>query len=128
MEVRISDDTGETHEYSRAIWVADDLTLELELANGAEGQAFATDEKSEITPRRWQRKENVGILRGNVASVRMDVLSDDGEAVPVKVKYTLLNERGTTLLSGEATSGEAENIDLKSCPVILYLLPMLFTR
>ena len=122
VEVRISDDTGETHEYSRAIWVADDLALELELANGAEGQAFATDEKSEITPRRWQRKESVSILRGNVASVRMDVLSDDGEAVPVKVKYTLLNERGTTLLSGEAASGEAENIDLKSCPSGLYTI------
>ncbi len=122
VEVRISDDTGETHEYSRAIWVADELTLELELANGAEGQAFATDEKSAITPRRWQRKESVSILRGNVASVRMDVLSDDGEAVPVKVKYTLLNERGTTLLSGEAASGVAESIDLKSCPSGLYTI------
>lgn len=122
VEVRISDDTGETHEYSRAIWVADELTLELELANDAEGQAFATDEKSAITPRRWQRKESVSILRGNVASVRMDVLSDDGEAVPVKVKYTLLNERGTTLLSGEAASGEAEDIDLKSCPSGLYTI------
>lgn len=122
VEVRISDDTGETHEYSRAIWVADDLALELELANCAEGQAFATDEKSEITPRRWQRKESVSILRGNVASVKMDVLSDDGEAVPVKVKYTLLNERGTTLMSCEAASGEAENIDLKSCPSGLYTI------
>ena len=122
VEVRISDDTGETHEYSRAIWVADDLSLSLELANGAEGQAFATDDKSEITPRRWQRRESVSILRGNVASVKMDVLSDDGEAVPVKVKYTLLNEHGTTLLSGEAASGEAENIDLKSCPSGLYTI------
>lgn len=120
VEVRISDDTGETHEYSRAIWVADELTLELGLANGAEGQAFATDEKSEITPRRWRRKESVSILRGNVASVKMDVLSDDGEAVPVKVKYTLLNEQGTALQSGEAASGVAENIDLKSCPSGLY--------
>lgn len=122
VEVRISDDTGETHEYSRAIWVADDLSLELKLANGAEGQAFATDEKSEITPRRWKRRESVSILRGNVASVKMDVLSDDGEAVPVKVKYTLLNERGTALLSGEAASGVAENIDLKSCPSGLYTI------
>lgn len=122
VEVRISDDTGETHEYSRAIWVADDLSLSLELVNGAEGQAFATDEKSEVTPRRWQRRESVSILRGNVASVKMDVLSDDGEAVPVKVKYTLLNEQGTTLLSGEAASGEAENIDLKSCPSGLYTI------
>lgn len=122
VEVRISDDTGETHEYSRAIWVADDLSLKLELENGAEGQAFATDEKSEITPRRWRRRESVSILRGNVASVKMDVLSDDGEAVPVKVKYTLLNERGTTLLSGEAASGVAENIDLKSCPSGLYTI------
>lgn len=122
VEVRISDDTGETHEYSRAIWVADDLSLELKLANGAEGQAFATDEKSEITPRRWQRRESVSILRGNVASVKMNVLSDDGEAVPVKVKYTLLNEHGTALLSGEAASGVAENIDLKSCPSGLYTI------
>lgn len=122
VEVRISDDTGETHEYSRAIWVADDLSLELELANGAEGQAFATDEKSEITPRRWQRRESVSILRGNVASVKMNVLSDDGEAVPVKVKYTLLNEHGTALQSGEAASGVAENIDLKSCPSGLYTI------
>lgn len=122
VEVRISDDTGETHEYSRAIWVADDLALELELANGAEGQAFATDEKSEITPRRWRRRESVSILRGNVASVKMDVLSDDGEAVPVKVKYTLLNEHGTALMSGEAASGVAENIDLKSCPSGLYTI------
>lgn len=122
VEVRISDDTGETHEYSRAIWVADDLSLELELANGAEGQAFATDEKSEITPRRWQRRESVSILRGNVASVKMDVLSDDGEAVPVKVKYTLLNEQGTALQSGEAASGVAENIDFKSCPSGLYTI------
>lgn len=122
VEVRISDDTGETHEYSRAIWVADDLSLELELANGAEGQAFATDEKSEITPRRWRRRESVSILRGNVASVKMDVLSDDGEAVPVKVKYTLLNEQGTALQSGEAASGVAENIDLKSCPSGLYTI------
>lgn len=122
VEVRISDDTGETHEYSRAIWVADDLSLELALANGAEGQAFATDEKSEITPRRWQRRESVSILRGNVASVKMDVLSDDGEAVPVKVKYTLLNEQGAALQSGEAASGVAENIDLKSCPSGLYTI------
>lgn len=122
VEVRISDDTGETHEYSRAIWVADDLSLELELANGAEGQAFATDEKSEITPRRWQRRESVSILRGNVASVKMNVLSDDGEAVPVKVKYTLLNEHGAALQSGEAASGVAENIDLKSCPSGLYTI------
>lgn len=122
VEVRISDDTGETHEYSRAIWVADDLALELELANGAEGQAFATDEKSEITPRRWRRRESVSILRGNVASVKMNVLSDDGEAVPVKVKYTLLNEQGTVLQSGEAASGVAENIDLKSCPSGLYTI------
>lgn len=122
VKVRISDDTGETHEYSRAIWVADDLSLSLEFANGAEGQAFATDEKSEITPRRWQRRESVSILRGNVASVKMDVLSDDGEAVPVKVKYTLLNEQGTALLSGEAASGVAENIDLKSCPSGLYTI------
>lgn len=122
VEVRISDDTGETHEYSRAIWVADDLSLELELENGAEGQAFATDEKSEITPRRWRRRESVSMLSGNVASVKMDVLSDDGEAVPVKVKYTLLNEQGTALQSGEAASGVAENIDLKSCPSGLYTI------
>lgn len=122
VEVRISDDTGETHEYSRAIWVADDLSLSLELENGTEGQAFATDEKSEITPRRWRRRESVSILRGNVASVKMDILSDDGEAVPVKVKYTLLNEHGTALLSGEAASGVAENIDLKSCPSGLYTI------
>lgn len=122
VEVRISDDTGETHEYSRAIWVADDLSLELELANVAEGQAFATDEKSEITPRRWQRRESVSMLRGNVASVKMNVLSDDGEAVPVKVKYTLLNEQGAALQSGEAASGVAENIDLKSCPSGLYTI------
>lgn len=122
VEVRISDDTGETHEYSRAIWVTDDLSLELKLANGAEGQAFATDEKSEITPRRWRRRESVSILRGNVASVKMNVLSDDGEAVPVKVKYALLNEHGTALLSGEAASGVAENIDLKSCPSGLYTI------
>lgn len=122
VEVRISDDTGETHEYSRAIWVADDLALALELANVAEGQVFATDEKSEITPRRWQRRESVSILRSNVASVKMNVLSDDGEAVPVNVKYTLLNEQGTALLSGEAASGVAENIDLKSCPSGLYAI------
>lgn len=122
VEVRISDDTGETHEYSRAIWVADDLSLELELANGAEGQAFATNDKSEITPRRWQRRESVSILRGNVASVNMNVLSDDGEAVPVKVKYTLLNEHGTALQSGETASGVAENIDFKSCPSGLYTI------
>lgn len=124
VSVRITDDTGETHEYNRPVYVSGSMNVNAELVNAAEGNLeLIRNEAPVASP--WARRpryEQAVILKGDVASVRFALNSMDGAPVPGKISYDVRNDSGKLVLQAEAKSGTTERIDVKSFASGLYTL------
>lgn len=124
VSVRITDDTGETHEYNRPVYVSGSMNVNAELVNAAEGNLeLIRNEAPVASP--WARRpryEQAVILKGNVASVKFALNSMDGAPAPGKISYDVRNEDGKLVLQAEAKSGTTESIDVKSFASGLYTL------
>lgn len=124
VSVRITDDTGETHEYNRPVYVSGSMNVNAELVNAAEGNLeLIRNEAPVASPwARWPRYEQAVILKGDVASVRFALNSMDGAPAPGKISYDVRNDSGKLVLQAEAKSGTTESIDVKSFASGLYTL------
>lgn len=124
VSVRITDDTGETHEYNRPVYVSGSMDVNAELVNAAEGNLeLIRNEAPVASP--WARRpryEQAVILKGDVASVRFALNSMDGAPAPGKISYDVRNDSGKLVLQAEAKSGTTESIDVKSFASGLYTL------
>lgn len=124
VSVRITDDTGETHEYTRPVYVSGSMNVNAELVNAAEGNLeLIRNEALVASPwARWPRYEQAVILKGDVASVRFALNSMDDAPAPGKISYDVRNDSGKLVLQAEAKSGTTESIDVKSFASGLYTL------
>ena len=124
VSVRITDDTGETHEYNRPVYVSGSMNVNAELVNAAEGNLeLIRNEAPVASP--WARRpryEQAVILKGDVASVKFALNSMDGAPAPGKISYDVRNDSGKLVLQAEAKSGTTESIDVKSFASGLYTL------
>lgn len=124
VSVRITDDTGETHEYNRPVYVSGSMNVNAELVNAAEGNLeLIRNEAPVASP--WARRpryEQAVILKEDVASVKFTLNSMDGSPAPGKISYDVRNESGKLVLMAEAKSGATESIDMKSFASGLYTL------
>lgn len=124
VSVRITDDTGETHEYNRPVYVSGSMNVNAELVNAAEGNLeLIRNEAPVASP--WARRpryEQAVILKGDVASVRFALNSMDSTPAPGKISYDVRNDSGKLVLQAEAKSGTTESIDVKSFASGLYTL------
>lgn len=124
VSVRITDDTGETHEYNRPVYVSGSMIVNAELVNAAEGNLeLIRNEAPVASPwARWPRYEQAVILKGDVASVKFALNSMDGAPAPGKISYDVRNDSGKLVFQAEAKSGTTESIDVKSFASGLYTL------
>ena len=124
VSVRITDDTGETHEYNRPVYVSGSMDVNAELVNAADGNLeLIRNEAPVASP--WAlrpRYEQAVILKEDVASVKFTLNSMDGAPAPGKISYDVRNESGKLVLMAEAKSGATESIDVKSFASGLYTL------
>lgn len=124
VSVRITDDTGETHEYNRPVYVSGSMNVNAELVNAVEGNLeLIRNEAPVASPwARWPRYEQAVILKEDVASVKFTLNSMDGAPAPGKISYDVRNDSGKLVLQAEAKSGTTESIDVKSFASGLYTL------
>lgn len=124
VSIRITDDTGETHEYNRPVYVSGSMNVNAELVNAADGNLeLIRKEASVASP--WARRpryEQAVILKEDVASVKFTLNSMDGAPAPGRISYDIMNESGKLVLRAEAKSGATESIDVKSFASGLYTL------
>lgn len=124
VSVRITDDTGETHEYNRPVYVSGSMNVNAELVNAADGNLELIRNESPVASP-WARRpqyEQAVILKEDVASVRFALNSTDGAPAPGLISYDIMNESGKLVLGAEVKSGTTESIDMKSFASGLYTL------
>lgn len=124
VSVRITDDTGETHEYNRPVYVSGSMNVNAELVNAAEGNLELIEKQAPVASP-WARRpryEQAVILKEDVASVKFTLNSMDGAPAPGKISYDVRNDSGKLVLQAEAKSGTTESIDVKSFASGLYTL------
>lgn len=124
VSVRITDDTGETHEFNRPVYVSGSMNVNADLVNAADGNLELIEKQAPVASP-WARRpryEQAVILKEDVASVRFALNSTDGAPAPGKISYDIRNESGKLVLRAEAKSGTTESIDVKSFASGLYTL------
>lgn len=117
IEVRVSDATGETLEFSKGVTVAPRFDLSAELVNPSEGIVTPL-------PQRWEYRPMSGygtaIMDGDTAKVRFVVRNADyREIACVPVRYSVYS--GETLVTeGNARPGDIVDVDLSGMASGLY--------
>ena len=117
--IKITDDTGETHEYGKSVYVANAINLQASLVNAADARGESL--RPYFKPEEWDRSD-LQVLMSDMASVVFSVDSDDGLPVPASISYSLENESGKVLFKSTAKSGVTQSIDLKELASGLYVL------
>ena len=103
--VKVTDATGETKEFSRIVTVMKYLNLAVDVTNASKGDIALSDGTWRGTP---------FMVSGEKAVVSFGVKDSRGNVVksPIEVRYSLSNESGKVLASGETLSGKTEELTL----------------
>lgn len=124
VSVRITDDTGETHEFNRPVYVSGSMNVNADLVNAADGNLELIEKQAPVASP-WARRpqyEQAVILKEDVASVKFTLNLMDGAPAPGKISYDVRNESGKLVIQAEVKSGTTESIDMKSFASGLYTL------
>ncbi len=119
--VRITDGTGETHEYGKSVFVAGSVKVRAGLVNAAEGKVNSL-EKIRTVWGDWYNVNIPVILLADTASVKLSVDSQDGRPVPVSISYCIENETRESVSASSVQSGAIESIDMSGLASGLYTL------
>ncbi len=98
--VKVKDATGETDEYSKNVFVLDRFDVEAVLENASEGSVTLSGD----------RYGSCQILSEKKAKVTFKAENNEGQLVPLPIKYELINAAGDILQSGVVKSGESKEI------------------
>ncbi|MBO6249230.1 MAG: hypothetical protein J6N54_10500, partial [Bacteroidales bacterium] len=100
--VKVMDATGETSEFSRRVFVLDAFNIEMALVNAAVGDISLGKDK-------YGQCE---LLSENVAKVTFTSRNNEGQPVPVGIKYELKDSKDNVVASGETESGSTKDITI----------------
>ncbi len=100
--VKVMDATGETSEFSRRVFVLDAFNIEMALVNAAVGDISLGKDK-------YGQCE---LLSENVAKVTFTSRNNEGQPVPVDIKYELKDSNDKVVAGGEAESGSTKEITI----------------
>ena len=103
--VKVTDATGETKEFSRLVSALKYFNLAVEVTNASKG---------DINPSDGGWRGNHFMISGEKAVVSFGIKDSRNNVIksPVGVKYSLLNDSGKELLSGETFSGKTKELTL----------------
>ena len=104
VNVKVSDGTGETKEFSTWVYVVDYINVDVSLVNKCEGSG----EKSSAS----EERNSISLLSGQEAAVCFKVNNNASQQIPVPVSYEVKNASGKVLYSGTAQSGETKKFNL----------------
>ena len=116
VNVSVTDGTGETHEFNKGVWVTSSLGVQAELTNAADGEAYCGEGP---TGSRWQHG-HTRILSEDTARIVFRVWNNDGQTVPVPVKWTMKKWNGTVVKEAESSEGKTVTLDMSSLPAGCY--------
>lgn len=107
VNVRVTDATGETLEFSRTVRTLSQFNIDLTLANEVDGQARRE-------PRReWKRYGRIGLVNSAKASVRFGLSSYQSSGrIDAPVTYVLKDSKGNVVEQGTASNGETKEFAL----------------
>lgn len=117
--VKITDNTGETHEYGKTVYVSGSIQVNAELVNASAGNAVDIRDSVRVF---WKQASYPSILMDDVAHVKLSVNSDDGKDSPAEIAYRIENEKGKELMSASVQSGKEDEIDMGGWPSGIYSL------
>lgn len=122
VNIKVTDSTGETHEYNTGVYVAKVITVSLILENETKASMRLDIPKniSEKNRKNWQASDNSELLRGDKAEVKMSVKRYQGEEAPLDISYSLFDENDNKLESGKVHSGDTKSFDFSSRPDGIY--------
>lgn len=113
--VKVVDQTGETQEFNKVVYVINSLNLGVSLDNAANGSVQFPD-LSAPQARLWvyPMTGKLDVVSDDVAKVVFTVRNSSGVHVKVPVNYSLKDASGKVLESGTTTSDETKEFSLKA--------------
>jgi hypothetical protein len=111
--VKVVDQTGETQEFTKNVYVVSTLNLNATLLNYAQG-SVQLDSKANRWDYDSQSATNASLVSEDVAKVEFTVRNAQNVAVKVPVTYSLKDAAGNVIESGTAISGETKEFALKA--------------
>ena len=117
--VTVTDNTGETHEYSKLVWVTSSIEIMMTLLNSASGQSIVLQSLRQLEMP-WDSE--IKIINGDAAKLKLTVSSPDDIPVPIGIDYELSDEKGRILLKSKAQSGMDFSMDMSGHKSGIYLL------
>ncbi|MBQ6578455.1 MAG: hypothetical protein IJL91_12085, partial [Bacteroidales bacterium] len=124
VSVKVIDDTGETQEYSRGVFVSENVNLTVELLNGADASLELTGagKPGYDNPVRPWNYRYASLVDGQIARVKMTVRNDEYEPVPSEITYKITDENEKVIKEGKCASDEVVEIDMEKLGQGLYYL------
>ncbi|MBQ4184707.1 MAG: hypothetical protein II652_07180, partial [Bacteroidales bacterium] len=110
--VTVVDATGETSEFGTGIYVANSINLYLSVLNALDGTFERNRRSSEKSYRFGSYYGRDEIVAEENAEVTFTVRNSDSQKVPLKVLWTLLDEKEKKVSEGTAESGQTLKIKL----------------
>lgn len=104
VRVKVADETGETREFSRRVFILDHANLHLSLLNMSEGS---------LCPAPADRTGNACILSGERATLMFEAHNNEGNIVPADISYLIQDVSGRELYKGTVPSGTQQDFPLK---------------
>lgn len=113
VKVTVTDGTGETHEYRRAVYAGDRTYVSAELKNPAEGLLELIEGED--------RKHMYGYILGTDTAVFvLSVRNASGQEVPAGIEYIVNDENGGCVTRGTVAGGKDLYVDMSAAPSGLY--------
>lgn len=125
VNVKITNNTGETNEYNKSIVITKRINVKLYILNGVESEIDL--DPSFVFPDNFSRYDNTYFLGDQEAKFIMKITDIDGNTVAGKIKYSLYDEKGTELKTGMANSGDKCVVNLSGMKDGLYWVKAIST-
>ena len=114
--VKVVDATGETQDFETSVYVADEVRVDLNVLDAADGSFVPADEPVQGGYRRryrpYREQASRYLVSGDTLRVELTARNTQGETVPMTLSYTLQNGSGAVVDSASVVSGTVVEIPL----------------
>ena len=114
--VKVVDATGETLDFGTSVYVADEVRVDLNVLDAADGSFVPADEPGQGGYRRryrpYREQSARYLVTGDTLRVELTARNTQGESVPMTLSYSLQNGSGAVVDSASVPSGTVVEIPL----------------